>query len=165
MGAHPGWAIRFEDGTWLGGAHGYTRTVNAFDAHIYSSKENAEKILNYLKNNKDVGAHFSFPSQIIEAWEPVCKTLRSEVKALKAANVISYLDIFELREELESIVNKVKGWQEKGKQTQSNVNWEGLAKLLGCNANEVATKVLALDHRSDPKSTNVSNTNGDFNDH
>lgn len=156
-GAHPGWAIRFEDGTWLGGAHGYIRTGSAGDAYIYNSKEEGEKVLDFLKNSKTESKYFSFPSQIIEAWEPICETLRSDVKALKEANVVSYLDIFDLRDELESIVSKVKGWQEKGKNSQSNVNWEGLASLLGCSVNEAKTKILS--------SLPESNTKSDYNDH
>lgn len=112
---HPGWAIRFEDSTWLGGAHGYIRTGDSSSAYIYNTKEDAEKVLNYLKNSKTESKYFSFPSKIIEAWEPICETLRSDVKALKESNIVSYLDIFELREELDSIVSKVKEWQEKGK--------------------------------------------------
>jgi hypothetical protein len=37
---------------------------------------------------------------------------------LKQANLVEYIDIFDLREELQAVVNKVKGWEEKGKEIQ-----------------------------------------------
>lgn len=115
---HPGWAVRFEDGTWLGGAHGYIRTGSAF-AYIYDSKEDGEKVLAYLRSSRTEASYFGTPAEVIEAWQPICETLRSDVSALKQANVVQYLDLFDLREELESIVDKVKGWQEKGKKVQA----------------------------------------------
>lgn len=141
--AHPGWAVYFEDGTWLGGAHGYIRTGDAFSAYIYDTKEQAEKVLDHLRNGKTEGKYFSLPSNIIEAWQPACENLRANVAALKQANVVGYLDIFDLHEELESIVGKVKSWQEKGKNIQPNVNWEGLALFLGCSVEDVKAKLLA----------------------
>lgn len=120
--SHPGWAVRFEDATWLGGAHGYIRTGSAGDAYIYNSKEEGEKVLAYLRTSRTESSYFSVPSEIVEAWQPLCEMLRSDVTALKQANVVEYLDIFDLREELESIVGKVKGWQEKGKKIQSESN-------------------------------------------
>lgn len=143
---HPGWVVYFEDGTWLGGAHGYIRTGDAFSAYIYDTKEQAEKVLDHLRNGKTEGKYFSLPSNIIEAWQPACENLRAEVAALKQTNVVKYLDLHDLREELEGIVSRVKGWQEKGKaieSIQSNVNWEGLALFLGCSVEDVKSKLLA----------------------
>jgi hypothetical protein len=153
--SHPGWAVRFTDGTWLGGAHGYIRTGSAEDAYIYSSKEEGQKVLDYLKTSRTESSYFSFPSEIVEAWQPICEMLRSDVAALKQANVVEYLDIFDLRSELEAIVGKVKNWEEKGKKIQLNVNWEGLANFLGCSVDEVSSKLLSLYPQYKP------NTNGD----
>jgi hypothetical protein len=113
--AHPGWAVRFEDGTWLGGAHGWFRSEDAFYADIYDTKEEGEKTLEYLRKDKSEGGHFDLPAQVVEAWQPICESLRLEVSTLKQANIVGYMDIFELRDELESIVDRVKEWQEKGK--------------------------------------------------
>lgn len=114
--AHPGWAIKFEDGTWLGGAHGYIRTGDAFSAYIYDTKEQAEKVLDFLKNSKTESEYFSFPSNIVEAWQPACENLRAEVLNLKQVNVVGYLDLHDLREELEAAIYRIKGWEEKGKE-------------------------------------------------
>ena len=46
---HPGWAVRFSDGTWLGCAHGWFTTNETFYADIYDSKEDAESKLQYVK--------------------------------------------------------------------------------------------------------------------
>lgn len=116
---HPGWAVRFEDATWLSGAHGYIRTGSASDAYIYNSVEDAQKVLYYLKTSRTESVYFSVPSEIVEAWQPLCEMLRSDVSLLKQANAVEYLDIFDLREELEAIVSKVKGWQEKGEKIQA----------------------------------------------
>jgi hypothetical protein len=114
-GAHPGWAVKFSDGTWLGGAHGWFRSDDAFYADIYDSKEEGEKSLKYLREDRDEKGYFDLPAEVVEAWQPICESLRLEVTTLKQANIVSYMDIFDLREELESIVDKVKEWQEKGK--------------------------------------------------
>ena len=114
-GAHPGWAIRFEDGTWLGGAHGWFRSEDAFYADIHDTKEEAERSLKYVRQDKDEKGYFDLPAEAVEAWQPICESLRLEVSTLKQANIVEYMDIFELRDELEGIVDKVKEWQEKGK--------------------------------------------------
>lgn len=115
-GSHPGWAVLFEDGTWLGGAHGYIRTGSASDAYIYDSVEEAQKVLDYLKTSRTESSYFSAPSEIVVAWQPICETLRSDVAVLKQTNLVEYLDIFDLQYELEAITNKVKSWQEQGRE-------------------------------------------------
>lgn len=130
--SHPGWAVRFEDATWLGGAHGYIRTGSAGDAYIYNSVEEAQKVLDYLKASRTESSYFSTPSEIVVAWQPICETLRSDVAMLKQANLVEYLDIFDLQYELEAVLNKVKGWQEKGKekrQSQIDAAIEGTKDL------------------------------------
>lgn len=114
-GAHPGWAVRFDDGTWLGGAHGWFRSEDAFYADIYDSKEEGEKTLEYLRKDRSENGYFDGPAQVVEAWQPICESLRLEVNTLKQANTVGYMDIFDLREKLESIVEDVKEWQEKGR--------------------------------------------------
>lgn len=142
-GAHPGWAVYFEDGTWLGGAHGFIRTGDAFSAYIYDTKEQAERVLDFLRNSKTESQYFSFPANIIEAWQPACENLRAEVLSLKQVSIVNHLDVYDLRETLESALDKVKGWQEKGKTIPPDVNWEGLALFLGCSVEDVKTKLLA----------------------
>lgn len=141
--SHPGWAVRFEDATWLGGCHGYIRTGSASDAYIYDSVEEAQKVLDYLKTSRTESSYFSAPSEIVVAWQPICETLRLDVAKLKQTNLVEYLDIFDLQHELEVITNKVKGWQEKGKEIQNkpttyatDVSWESklLSKLLSNNS-------------------------------
>jgi hypothetical protein len=116
---HPGWAIHFQDDTWLGGAHGYIRTNGALYAYTFPTKESAEKVLNHLRNSPTESKYFSEPAEIVEAWEPLCENLRAEVSSLKKTNVVEYLDIFDLRTELESILNRIKEWEEKGKKIKS----------------------------------------------
>lgn len=111
--AHPGWAVYFEDGTWLSTEHGFTRIADAYAACIYNAKENAEQILDLLRESKTEGKYFSLPAQIIEAWQPVCETLRLEVNTLKQANVVSYMDLRDMHDELSTVLDKVKGWLKK----------------------------------------------------
>lgn len=114
-GAHPGWAVRFEDGTWLGGAHGWFRSPDAFYADIYDSKEDGQRYLDDLRRDKMYGDEFALPAEVIEAWQPICESLRLEVSTLKQANIIGYMDIYELRNKVEEILDEVKDWQERGK--------------------------------------------------
>lgn len=159
--SHPGWAVRFEDGTWLCRAHGWVCADNASDAYIYESKEECENILDNLQTDQGKYMKFLLPAKVVEAWEPVCETLRSEIKLLKEANVVSYFDISDLRDELESAVSKIKGWQEKGRHNHSDVNWKALASLLGCSVEEAPARLLPKELPPLPN----SKTNGDFNDH
>lgn len=111
--AHPGWAVYFEDGTWLSTEHGFTRIDDAYAACIYVSKGDAEEVLSILRENKTEGKYFSLSAQIIEAWQPVCETLRFEVKTLKQTNAVSYMDLHDVHNELETVLQKVKGWLKK----------------------------------------------------
>lgn len=108
--AHPGWAIYFEDGTWLSTEHGFTRMDDAYTACIYESKRDAEEVLSILRDSKTDGKYFSLSAQIIEAWQPVCETLRLEVKILKQANVVSYMDMHDMHDELSTVLQRVKRW-------------------------------------------------------
>jgi hypothetical protein len=114
-GAHPGWAVRFQDGTWLGGAHGWFRSEDAFYADIYDTKEEGEKTLKYLRDDKHEGGHFDLPAEVIEAWQPICESLRLEVSTLNQANLVGYMDIFDLKQDMEGIIDRVKEWEERGR--------------------------------------------------
>lgn len=113
--SHPGWAVRFEDSTFLGGAHGWFRTEDAFYADIYDSKEDGQKYLDDLRQDKMYGDEFALPAEVVEAWQPICESLRHEVRVLKQANIVSFSDIYELKDKLEEIVSEVNDWQERGK--------------------------------------------------
>jgi len=113
--AHPGWAVRFEDGTWLGGAHGWFRAADAFYADIYDSKEEAQGYLDGLRNDTYNKGEFDLPAEVIEAWQPICESLRHEVRTLKQANIVSFSDIYDLKDKLLDIVSEVNDWQERGK--------------------------------------------------
>lgn len=111
--AHPGWAVRFEDGTWLGGGHGWFRAEDAFYADIYDSKEQGLKYLEDLRNDphKRYGNTFDLPAEAVEAWQPICETLRLDVSILKKCNTIEWMDIVDLREDLQQIMDRVKKWE------------------------------------------------------
>ena len=113
--AHPGWAVRFEDGTWLGGAHGWFRSEDAFYADIYDTKEEGEKTLEYLRKDKSEGGHYDLPAEVVEAWQPICESLRLEVSTLKQANTVSYSDLMDLEWKAEEFYNEIKELREKGR--------------------------------------------------
>lgn len=106
--AHPGWSIQFEDGTWLGGAHGWFRDEDAFYADIYESEARALEILEYVKKDHSYDSYFQLAAKVVPAWEPLCEHLRHENKSLKAANKISPSDLFDLSFELDMVLSKLK---------------------------------------------------------
>lgn len=108
-GNHPGWAVRFSDGTWLGGAHGWFRSEDAFYADTYDSEEEAHKYLTYVKNDKDDSEYFALDAEVVPAWEPLCERLRLEVNSLKE---VTKIDIFDLNEAVDEVASKVEELKE-----------------------------------------------------
>ncbi len=102
--AHPGWAVRFEDGSWLGCAHGYFRAPEAFFAYIYSSEE--EALNDFNRGKEDLGNNIPKYS-IIPAWEPLCEVLRLEIGSLRKICKFDSSDALELSMELEHFVDKL----------------------------------------------------------
>lgn len=97
---HPGWSVRFIDGTWLGGPHGWYQHKDAFDADIFPSKEDAT----YFVKISEIKDDF----EIVAAWEPLCERLRVEIKSLKKVNKVTPSDLFDLEREAENLLDKIK---------------------------------------------------------
>jgi hypothetical protein len=108
----PGWAVRFEDGSWLGGAHGWFRSDDAFYADVYESKEDAQRYLDDLRRDKDEGGHFDLPAEIVPAWQPLCESLRVEVRSLKQANKLTPSKLMDITMNLESVLYDLKQGEE-----------------------------------------------------
>lgn len=116
--AHPGWAVRFVDNTWLGGAHGWFRTDDAFFADIYSSKEDGERYLTDLRTTQRnfYGDEFDIEAEVIPAWEPICETLRHDVIILKQTNIVEFGDVLDVQASLQNVMDQIKTWQRRGKE-------------------------------------------------
>lgn len=98
--SHPGWAVQFSDGSWLGGAHGWFASDDAFYADIYDSAKEAEEA---LKMSEIKGM-----ATIVPAWQPLCEHLRFENSELKKSNKISISDVDDVVFELENVLNSLK---------------------------------------------------------
>lgn len=107
--AHPGWAVKFSDGTWLGGAHGWFRTDDPFYADVYASEKDAKESLDYVKNDVEEGDYFKLDAEVVPAWESLCESLRFEVSQLKKANVITPEDLSEAVMRLEDVISGLQG--------------------------------------------------------
>ena len=101
---HPGWAIKFKDGTWLGGPHGWHHHDDAFYADIYSSPEEAKDCYEM--------SELTSPYDIVLAWEPLCERLRFEVVSLTKTNKVSPGDLSDLESDIEMILSKIKEMQQ-----------------------------------------------------
>ncbi len=103
-GRHPGWAVRFADGSWLAYGHGWHLFDDAFYARLFSSAEEAEKAV------KEAAGDFIKLDEydIVPGWEPVCEQLRHDVAELQHANKFSPDDIFDITMDLESILSRLK---------------------------------------------------------
>lgn len=129
----PGYAIKFDDGTWLGAfAHsGWGQTDDPFEAEIFNTIEKAEKCTqDYIKdlewrNEGDVLHNKKLISMgkeplpytprdtnlkysIIEAWEPKCYYLNYQNERLTDANKITPSEIFNIEESIEEIEEALK---------------------------------------------------------
>lgn len=111
--AHPGWSVQFEDGTWLGGAHGWFRTEDAFYADIYESEARAADLLEDIRKDSSYGDDFQLQAKIIPAWEPLCENLRFRVKSLEAANKLSPSKIFDISFQLEQVLQDLKNYDDE----------------------------------------------------
>lgn len=98
--AHPGWAVRFSDGTWLGGAHGWFRAKEAFYADIFDSEEEGHRYLKMVREDKHDKEYYSLDAEVIPAWEPLCEHLRLEISTLRSS---TKLDIYDLNSTVEDI--------------------------------------------------------------
>ena len=107
-GAHPGWSVRFSDGTWLGGAHGWFRSEDAFYADIYDSKEDGERYLKMLRSDKSEGGHFDLDAEVIPAWEPLAESLRLEISSLRRTVKIDFHDLYMAVEDIQNSLDTVK---------------------------------------------------------
>lgn len=108
MGAHPGWAIRFSNGAWLGGAHGWWTSMESFYADVFDSEEEAKSTLKYVRDNYKDDSDFHLAAEIIPAWEQLCESLRVEVRSLREANTISPDDISDAIDSLEDVIRTLK---------------------------------------------------------
>lgn len=103
-GQHPGWAVRFEDGSWQGGGHGYHR----FDDAFYAERHETQEAAHYAAKQCQEDYNDQMSYVVISAWEPLAEVLRHDVSQLKHANSFHPDDIFEITMELESILYRLK---------------------------------------------------------
>jgi hypothetical protein len=109
---HPGWAVQFEDGTWLGGAHGWFRSEDPFYADVYESEKDAQRYLDDLRKDKDEQGYYNLPAQIVPAWQPLCENLRHEVRTLTKANKLTPSKIMDITDHLEDALRELKNYDE-----------------------------------------------------
>ncbi len=107
-GAHPGWSVRFSDGTWLGGAHGWFRSEDAFYADIYDTKEEGEKYLKYVRDDQHDAEYFSLDAEVVPAWEPLAESLRLEISNLRRGAKIDFHDMHMAVEDIQYALDAVK---------------------------------------------------------
>ena len=100
--AHPGWAVKTKEGTWLGGAHGWFLSEDPFYADIYESEEKAKYWAEREINNKH-------EYTIVPAWEPLCELLRVEISSLKEANTITPSKVMDIVMSLEDAISILQG--------------------------------------------------------
>lgn len=101
---HPGWAVQFADGTWLGVGHGYWWFENATMAHIYNSVGAANSdVMEFFKDEPAQRQGYT----IILAWEPRCLKFQSEVQTLQAATAIDPLELFLSLETIKGAVSTI----------------------------------------------------------
>lgn len=103
QGAHPGWAIKFEDGTWLGGAHGWFRSEEAFYADIYDSKEEALQNLKCVRSTYHDDGSFNLSAEAVEAWQPICESLRHKLLLAKYSSKITIPDLWDLNDKVKEL--------------------------------------------------------------
>lgn len=106
LNKHPGWAVRFEDDTWLGGGHGWFR-CDASEADIYDTKEHAAQCLAIVQAGK-YDQHFDLKAEIVEAWQPLCESLRCRVRLLRQDLTVDVSSVRDTIWELENVLEDLK---------------------------------------------------------
>ena len=101
---HPGWAVRFEDGSWQSGGHGWYRDDDAAMAERHETKEAAD----YNAKKCQEWHNDTMPYEIVPAWEPLAESLRMDVAQLKKANTITPSELYEIESDLEFILTRLK---------------------------------------------------------
>ncbi len=104
--AHPGWAVKFENGTWLSIAHGVDMATDAFYANTYETKEEATLTATSCYGDGDIPNTIGF--EVIPAWEPLCERLRHDVRELTTLNTLSSEDVMEMTLEIESVLYRLR---------------------------------------------------------
>lgn len=106
--AHPGWAVQFEDGSWLSSAHGYFQADDAFYGLLWNSPEEAES--NAKEAIADWGDGEGTPIlsySIVIGWEPLCEKLRLNVNLLNSAAKITPSELMDITFELEGLLSRL----------------------------------------------------------
>lgn len=103
--SHPGWAVYFSDGTWLGGPHGWRRYDDAFYADAFESEQEAQECLEMAKEHLDKDTP---PATIVPAWQHLCERLQLENTTLQKANKVSIEDVDDIILDLENSVASLK---------------------------------------------------------
>jgi hypothetical protein len=103
--AHPGWSVQTKDGHWLGGAHGWFLSEDAFYADIYDSEEDAK---HWAESNQSEFAG-GFEYNIVPAWQPLCERFRVEISSLREANAITPSKIMDIVMSLEDAISTLQG--------------------------------------------------------
>ena len=105
--SHPGWAVRFEDGSWLCIAHGVDMATDAFYANTYETKELANLTVLSCYSDGDIPNTIGY--EVVVAWEHCCEVMRHHVKSLREANKIDPSDIMEMTWQLEGVIATLNG--------------------------------------------------------
>ncbi len=105
--AHPGWAVRFEDGSWLCIAHGVDMVNDAFYANTYETKELATLTVTSCYGDGDIPNSIGF--EVIPAWEHLCESLRLRINGLRETSKLEPMDIMEMTWQLEEVIAKLNG--------------------------------------------------------
>lgn len=109
---HPGWAVKFANGTWLCSGHGFS-TSGAYCASVEETKEQAEWLIKEAISDWDGSEmlRIARTAEVVPAWETLVEHLQAEVKKLtievkelKAANRISPKDIRSTVLDLEHLI-------------------------------------------------------------
>jgi hypothetical protein len=109
----PGYAIKFSDGTWLGGCHGWYISDDPGDVDIHDTVEQAENNIKLAKERGGIDRNIKYT--IVPAFEYQCYNLKRENdklkienERLKVANEISPKQIHSLIIHLESLTTNLK---------------------------------------------------------
>ncbi len=104
--AHPGWGVRFSDGSWLGGAHGWFRTEEAFYADIYQTEEDARSSLKIVRAQES--GYYDLEAEIVPAWQILCEKLRLTIHTLKLSAKVDIYDLDSAIDDLQYALTDLK---------------------------------------------------------
>lgn len=96
---HPGFSVKFRDGSWLAYGHGF-HFVEVDLARQYREEASARDAIAEWSADCEPGVIDGLGPEVVVAWEPECARLRARIEELEKANLVTPATLDSVEESL-----------------------------------------------------------------